>query len=112
MTDASTSTGPSSPQRRFRIALAGANGYGVHHLRALRGLIVAGRCELVGVADTRAPEGESRDLVGDAPHYTGLSELLAATAPDVVIIATPIDTHVGLAATALRAGSHLSLIHI
>ncbi|WP_324649392.1 DUF6807 family protein [Georgenia sp. H159] len=109
MTDASTPMGPSSPLRRFRVALAGANGYGLHHLRALQGLVAAGRCELVGVADTRAPEGESRELVGSAPHFTALTELLAATAPDVVIIATPIDTHAELAATALRAGSHVLL---
>lgn len=109
MADASTSMRPTSPPHPFRVALAGANGYGVIHLRAMQGLIAAGRCELVGVADVRAPEGESRELVGAAPHYGGLDELLAATTPDVVIVATPINTHAELAATAMRAGCHVLL---
>ncbi len=109
MTDASTSMWSPSPPRPFRIALAGVHGYGVHHLRALQPLVDAGRCELVAVADTRAPAGESAALVGPAPHHPDLAELLAAHAPDVVVLATPIHTHAELATAALRAGAHVLL---
>src|SRR5690625_6005781 len=108
MNDASTSMGDSSPPSAISVALVGVHGYGLHHLRALHPLVEAGRCALGGVVDPQAPQGESRELIGDAPHHTSLSELLAVQTPDVVVLATPIHTHPALAQTALDRKSVVS----
>lgn len=109
MKDVSTSMGISSPRSPINVALVGVHGYGLHHLRALRPLIEAGRAALVGVVDPQTPQGESRELIAAAPHHESLADLLAARTPDVVILATPIHTHADLARAALEAGSHVLL---
>src|SRR5699024_3900245 len=43
------------------------------------------------------------------PCYPDLVALLAQVVPDVVVIATPIHTHLPLAVTAMRAGAHVLL---
>ncbi|GAA0580303.1 Gfo/Idh/MocA family oxidoreductase [Kribbella sandramycini] len=83
---------------KARIAVVGVHGHGATHVRnALR------RGELVAVADPRPPSGL------DVTAYPSLDELLAATTVDVVVISTPIQTHVPLAETALRAGADVLL---
>lgn len=89
------------------IALVGVHGYGLIHLRFLRSQAALSNYELVAVADPQTPSGESRELVGDVPHYATLTELLVDHKPDVVILATPIYTHAALAAEAIRGGSHV-----
>lgn len=90
-----------------RVLLVGAHGHGRTHLRNLRRL--RGRARLVGVCDPRPLDGELRDLAGPVPASGSLPELLESTGPDITIICTPIQTHVDLAATAMRAGSHVLL---
>jgi predicted dehydrogenase len=60
---------------------------------------------LVAVAD---PLGAT-DLPADVGVFAGLDELLAVTEVDVVVICTPIQTHVPLAELAMRAGADVLL---
>lgn len=100
--------GTRTPTRIPRIALVGVHGFGAHHLRNLDRLEAAGALKLVAVADPRPPE--SSQLAGDVAIFNTLAELLdAGTAPDVVIIATPIQTHAALGLAALAAGADVYL---
>lgn len=86
----------------------GVHGFGARHLKRLRTLEAAGLLALVAVADPRRPEpGELDESV---EVFDTAEDLFAAgTAPDVVIIATPIHTHAGLAVAALEAGADVYL---
>ncbi|GAA4984102.1 Gfo/Idh/MocA family protein [Kineococcus glutinatus] len=94
-----------------RIALAGAHGFGIQHLRGIAELQAAGAARLVGVADPVPPDpatlpgGDTAGVVVTA----GLGDLLAAVRADVVVVATPIHTHAALAETALLAGADVLL---
>jgi predicted dehydrogenase len=88
-----------------RVAVAGVHGHGASHVRNVARLAETGRARLVAVADPRpAP-----DLPADVQVFAGLEELLASTEVDVVIISTPIQTHVPLAEMAMRAGADVLL---
>lgn len=106
MTDQDHRKGPEPVEGRVRVALAGATGYGVMHRRNLARLADAGRVELVAVAD---PAGRPDDLDQAVTWYPALEGLLAGEDCDVVIIATPIQTHAPLTEQALRAGKHVYL---
>ncbi len=86
-----------------RIALIGTHGFGQVHLRNLARLEREGTARLVGVVDVAEPPAELRGI-----HHRSLAALLEATGaqdrPEIVAIATPIDTHVPLATEALAAG--------
>src|SRR5688500_18496784 len=87
-----------------RIALVGVHGFGERHLANLARLQASGSLELVAVSDP-CPPGEGV-LGNSAAVFETLDGLLeAGTAPDVVILATPIQTHVPLALAALSAGA-------
>ena len=94
---------------RPTVVLVGAHGYGRTHLRNLARLDAAGRVRLVGVADPQASDAEQRALSGDAPHAADAASLIAAVHPDIVVLATPLHTHVDLALLALRSGAHVLL---
>ena len=90
-----------------RVALIGARGFGRVHLENLERLRAAGLAELIGVVDPQEPPAEVAEL-----WHRDLDSLLASRAdapPEVVIIATPIDTHLPLAQQALAAGAHVYL---
>lgn len=89
-----------------RVALLGTGGYGRIHLQRLARLATEGRTELVAVAD---PAGPSEHVPAGTPAFTDLDALLAAHQPDVVIVSTPIHTHVPLAAQAMEAGADVYL---
>jgi predicted dehydrogenase len=89
-----------------RIAVIGAGSWSVEaHLPALA---ANGDAALVGVAD---PDEVAREYVGrhygDVPLFESHEELLAATNPDGVIVATPHAHHFEPARAALEAGAHL-----
>jgi predicted dehydrogenase len=88
-----------------RIALVGVHGHGASHVRNVARLETAGRVRLVAVADPRPPD----ELAPGVSAFADLSALLAATEVDVVVISTPIHTHVPLAELALRAGADVLL---
>lgn len=87
--------------RSTRVAIAGLHGYGAVHIEQIA--LMGPSVRLVAVADPLAPSPGSLPA-GTAVH-TDLDELLATDSDiDVVIIATPLDTHFSLAERALRAG--------
>ena len=89
-----------------RIALIGANGYGLHHRRAMAPLIGAGRIDLVGLCDLRPIRSEpGAPLPSRARVFTDYREMLSAIEPDVVVIASPPHSHLEIAVTAVRAGA-------
>jgi predicted dehydrogenase len=93
--------------RTPRAILVGVHGHGRRvHLPNLRRLAQAGRLELVGTCDTRPPEPGDADDVAYGPN---LADLIGATGADLVVLSTPIDTHLELALTALDAGCDLLL---
>lgn len=98
-----TSANLASPTGPVRVALIGTHGFGAVHLRKLAQLESAGTARLVGVVDVAEPPAELRAI-----HHRSLADLLAAAPaedrPEIVAIATPIDTHVPLATEALAAG--------
>jgi predicted dehydrogenase len=92
-----------------RVLLVGAFGHGQWHLANLRRLSDAGIARLVGVCDLRPVPAAAFGLDADVPQYTLLDTALDLLRPDVTIVVTPIQTHVDLALTAMRAGSHVLL---
>ncbi|WP_251042010.1 DUF6807 family protein [Arthrobacter sp. ISL-30] len=91
-----------------RIALVGVHGFGARHLDNLERLVAEARVELVAVADPRPPLEGSLDP--SVKVFSTLDELLAAgIAPDVVVIATPIQTHAPLSLAAIASGADVYL---
>lgn len=103
--DSAAGTGhATAPTSRPRIALVGVHGFGERHLANLARLEASGAVELVAVADPNPPE--EGKLAETVAVFNTLDQLLASgTAHDVVILATPIQTHAPLALAALAAGS-------
>lgn len=96
---------PSSPAK---VALVGVHGFGAHHRANLQRLQDAGAVELVAVADPNPPAEGS--LPESAAVYPDLDQLLQdVTGLDVVIVATPIQTHAPLGLAALASGADLYL---
>lgn len=94
------------PAKATTFAVLGIHGYGRLHLAAIAQLVGEGLAELTAVADPRGAEGADQVPAG-TPCYPGLDELLAAGVPDVVVLATPINTHAPLAVQSMRAGAHV-----
>ncbi|MDI6100388.1 Gfo/Idh/MocA family oxidoreductase [Actinoplanes sp. NEAU-A12] len=92
-----------------RVVLAGAHGHGRGYLDQLAKLHATGRVRFVGVADPRPLCIEERAVAGDAAWCPDAVTLFEATAPDLVVLSTPVHTHVALAEAAMRAGAHLLL---
>ncbi|MCP2263615.1 Gfo/Idh/MocA family protein [Promicromonospora thailandica] len=83
-----------------RVAVVGIHGHGGSHLRAVAELEQRGLARLSAVVDPREP------AAAPAPWFASLGDLLSADTglPDVVVLATPIHTHLPLARAALEAG--------
>jgi predicted dehydrogenase len=91
-----------------KVALVGVHGFGTHHLRNLERLQAAGVVDLVAVADPHPPAPGS--VPGTTHVYPGLWELLAETSGlDLIIVATPIQTHAPLGLAALATAADLYL---
>ncbi|MGM7776036.1 DUF6807 family protein [Arthrobacter sp. KNU-44] len=83
-----------------RVALIGVHGFGAHHLQNLERLQANGVVRLVAVADPNPPAPGA--LPPGTAVFGTLDELLAGTpALDLVIVATPIQTHAQLALSTL-----------
>lgn len=96
MTDRSEVIGRLSPSGHMtRVALVGANGYGLSHRR---NLATIGGAELVALCDTTSVDDP------EAPVYTDHREMLRDAKPEVVIVATPPFTHLAIALDAVEAG--------
>jgi predicted dehydrogenase len=91
-----------------RVALVGVHGFGEHHLHNLQRLSGGKLVDLVAVADPNPPAAGT--LPGTTAVYPDLDALLAADhRPDIVIVATPIQTHAPLALSVLASSAHLYL---
>ncbi|MBM6978156.1 MAG: Gfo/Idh/MocA family oxidoreductase [Actinomyces succiniciruminis] len=86
------------------IAVVGIHGHGAGHLGHVLDLQGHGSVRLAATVDIQPPE-----LDTGAPHLETLPQCLASVDVDVVIIATPIATHLELATTALRGGCDVLL---
>jgi predicted dehydrogenase len=88
-----------------RVALIGATGHGAWHRRTIAELQAADRVELVGLCDV----ADLPDAPPGVPLFRAYDALLAATAPDLVVVSTPPHTHRPIAVAALRAGADVLL---
>lgn len=86
-----------------RIAVVGIHGFGSRWVDRVRSLDRSARAELAAVVDPAGPDDSG------APWFATLGEALAAVEIDVVIVATPIHTHLPLALQALEAGCDVLL---
>ena len=89
--------------RRLRIGVVGAGMIGRRHVATIE---ASGDAELCGVADLLpADDPYVRSL--RAPYFASHRELLAATKPDAVVIASPNRLHVQMGVDCARAGVHM-----
>tara|TARA_B110001454_G_scaffold215859_1_gene238040 strand:+ start:1974 stop:3140 length:1167 start_codon:yes stop_codon:yes gene_type:complete len=89
----------------LKIAVVGCGKIADGHVEQVR---ATGRGEVVAVCDLEPLMVEQLAVrMGVAGRYTDIHKMLAEVKPDVVHIATPPDSHVFLATTALRAGCHV-----
>ena len=95
--------------RTPRIALVGANGYGLHHRRNLEPRRRREEIVFVGMCDTAEIREDENAPIGDTPVFDDYQKLLDETDPHVVIIATPPPTHLPIASAAMRHGSDVYL---
>ena len=89
------------------IAFVGAGHMGRRHADAARQLQEAGRCRIVGVADTSADRCGS--LAGElrVPAFRDCAALLQAASPELVVVATPPVHHVQDIVGCLGHGAHV-----
>lgn len=87
------------------VALIGCGKMAVHHAKAIK---AHGAGRIIALAD---PSGDRSKLDGlvskDTPFFTSAADLLKATNPTVVHIATPPATHADLAMLCLEHGAHV-----
>ncbi|GAA1674171.1 Gfo/Idh/MocA family oxidoreductase [Glycomyces endophyticus] len=93
-----------------RVALVGANGFGLHHREHnLTPRVERGELEFVGMCDTAEIQERPGALIGDTPVFDDYRAMLDATDPDVVVIATPPPSHLPIAGDAMRHGADIYL---
>jgi predicted dehydrogenase len=76
----------------------------VFHLPALRA--IAG-VSVVGGCDESSEQRASWQRETQLPAYVDVDELFAQAAPDIVVVATPPDSHADLCVRALEGGAHV-----
>jgi predicted dehydrogenase len=95
----------STPAESTRVAVAGlgraARLYHVPSLRQIKG------AQLVGGFDPVEPSRSTWTTETGTRAYAELDELLEQATPDVVVVATPPETHADLCVRCLEAGAHL-----
>ncbi|WP_199039366.1 Gfo/Idh/MocA family protein [Glycomyces salinus] len=92
-----------------RIAIVGANGYGLHHRHDIEARRQAGKVELAALCDTAEIIEDDQIPIGDAAVFDDYERMLAETDPHIVVIATPPPTHLPIASAAMRHGSDVYL---
>lgn len=94
-----------------RIAVVGIHGHGASHVRRVLEMEGAGRALLAAVVDPREPGVDHAARGSDALWFPTLDDLLseAGPHPDVVVLSTPIPTHLPLARAAMEAGMDVLL---
>ncbi|RYG26744.1 Gfo/Idh/MocA family oxidoreductase [bacterium] len=89
----------------LRFGLVGAGAISGAHVRALQSL--AGKAELVAVADIDFPKAQALSETIGAKAYPSLDAMLSDEKLDVVNLCTPPDVHADGAVAAMRAGVHV-----
>ncbi|MGG7452756.1 Gfo/Idh/MocA family protein [Plantibacter auratus] len=102
-----TSTDHATATTAPTVVVVGIHGHGASHVAAARALAATGAIRLVGLVDRTFTE-EDR-AAGDAPLRDSLEECFADGRVDVVILSTPIHTHLDLAVAALEHGADVLL---
>ena len=90
-----------------RLVITGVGGYGRLHLQNAKRLRDEGRLQIAALVDPAV--AAQRDHDGGIPIYANLEDALAKHGADIVIVATPLDTHEALAEIAMRAGADVLL---
>jgi UDP-N-acetyl-2-amino-2-deoxyglucuronate dehydrogenase len=93
---------PPITDRKIRFALVGCGRIAQNHIEALRKH--EAQAELVAVCDTDAQVLRETGLKTGAPGFASLTELLAGSKPDCVVLATPSGLHPQQAIEAAAAG--------
>jgi predicted dehydrogenase len=89
----------------IKIAVVGAGGWGINHVRAFAR---ARDAQLAAVADlSEAALNRAAGLAPRARKLRSLDEVLAEPEIDAVVLATPATTHAAQACQALEAGKHV-----
>lgn len=88
------------------VALVGASGHGLWHRRLIERTPGLTLCAL---SDVRPPQPDPDAPLDGVAVFTDHAEMLAATAPEAVVICTPPHTHLPIARDVLQAGFHLLL---
>ena len=91
--------------RRIRFAVVGCGRISGKHLEALQAH--AERAELVAVCDCDAAALAAAQAATGVPGYASLDQLLADSAADVVVLATPSGMHAEQGIACARAGKHV-----
>jgi predicted dehydrogenase len=89
------------------IAILGAGHMGRRHAAAARQLAAAGRCRVVGVADTCGERAGSLAAELGVQAFEDCGALLRGAAPDLVVVATPPVQHVQDVIACLERGTHV-----
>jgi len=90
-------------ERMPRIGVAGIFGHGASHVEAALALERRGRARLAAVADHKEP----------GPHLAGVTayadahDMIETERLDIVVLSTPMHTHLPLAMAALATGAHV-----
>ncbi|ANJ25914.1 Gfo/Idh/MocA family protein [Agromyces aureus] len=89
----------------LRVGIAGIHGHGASHVVTALGLARTGRIVLAAVADHRPPEAA---IEGAVVHADAL-DMIEREPLDIVVLSTPMHTHLPLALAAMQAGAHVLL---
>lgn len=89
----------------LRVGIAGIHGHGAGHVATARELERDGRMRLAAVADPQPPAAD----LGDVAVHADALQMITREQLDVVVLSTPMHTHLPLAHAALRAGAHVLL---
>lgn len=100
MSETNTRTAPA-------VVVVGIHGHGASHVEAARALAATGAIRLAGLVDRVFTEEDRAP--GDAPLHRSLEECFAEGRVDVVVLSTPIHTHLDLAIAALEHGADVLL---
>jgi predicted dehydrogenase len=95
---------PESPTDRLPVAVVGGGAIGPRHAQAYA---ATGRTDLVGVVDTVADRARAFAAEYGTTAFTSVDELLSATAPRLVSVATPPGSHLDVARELLDAGTSI-----
>ncbi|MFE7406991.1 Gfo/Idh/MocA family protein [Isoptericola sp. NPDC057559] len=99
-------TYPTSDGLVPQIAVVGLHGHGASHVRRVLELQRAGGARLAAVVDPREPGPGHEAHDAGAPWFPTFGDLLSTPSVrvDVVVLSTPIPTHLPLARAAMEAG--------